>query len=139
MEYLCLQIKLEFGLAFYCVVWKDIANVFPAFTIRLFEVNHVWISFMTLFSLDWTVFKLSPDINMFVSSANSTIFDSKTFNGKSFMYNKNNIGPRVEPCGTPCVISLVVETYVPCFLLLISTHCFQRFKWEMPAPGFGDD
>jgi len=110
------------------VVWNDIANVFPAFTIELFEMNHDQISCMTLFVLDWTVFKLSPDISKFVSSANSTILDSKTFNGKSFMYNKNNIGPRVEPCGTPCIISLVVETDVPCFLLLISTHCFRSVK-----------
>ena len=128
MEYICLQIEHEVRLAFYCVVWKDIASVFSAFTIRLFKVNHVWISFITLFSLDWMVFKFSPDTSMFMSSTNSTVFNSETFNGRSFIYNRNNIGPRIEPCGTPCVIPLVVETYVPCFLLLISTHCCRSDK-----------
>ena len=47
------------------------------------------------------------------------------FNGRSFICNKNSIGPRVDPCGTPCAIALVVGTYVPSFLLLISTHCFR--------------
>ena len=55
----------------FCVVWNYIAIVLPAFTIRLFEANHVSISCITLFSLDWTMFRLSPDISMFVSSANS--------------------------------------------------------------------
>jgi hypothetical protein len=59
------------------------------------------------------MFRLSSDISMFMSSANGTILGSRTFKGKSFIYNKNNNGPRVEPCGTPCVISLVVETNVP--------------------------
>ena len=52
------------------------------------------------------------DTNMFVSSANNTVFDPVTFRGRAFMYNENGIGPRIEPCGTPSSISLVVKTYI---------------------------
>ena len=97
---------------FFRIVWNDIAIVLPAFTIRLFEANHVSISCITLFSLDWTMFRLSPDISTFVSSTNNTILGSRTFNGKSFMYDKNNNGPTVEPCGTLCVISLVRQMFL---------------------------
>jgi len=29
--------------------------------------------------------------------------------GKSFMYNKKSKGPRIEPCGTPCLTSSQFE------------------------------
>jgi hypothetical protein len=70
------------------------------------------------------VFKFSTDTNMLVSSANNTIFDPIIYKGRSFMYNKNNIGPKIESCGTPCANSLVVQTYVPSFMQFLSTHCF---------------
>jgi len=108
----------------FCVVWKDIANVLSTLTTRLFSVNHVCNSVITLFSLYWRLFIFASDTNMFVSSANNTIFDPIIFRGRSFMYYENSIGPRIEPCGSPCSISLVVKTYIPCFMLFISTHCF---------------
>jgi hypothetical protein len=37
---------------------------------------------------------------IFVSSANQIIFASWIFIGRSWMYNKNNIGSRIDPCGT---------------------------------------
>jgi len=64
-----------------------------------------------------SLFIFSSDTNMFVSSANNTTFDPIIFRGGSFMYNENIIGPRIEPCGTPCSISPVVETVlVSCYL-----------------------
>lgn len=32
--------------------------------------------------------------------------------GKSFMYNKNNNGPKVDPCGTPTVMIKVSDSQV---------------------------
>ena len=42
--------------------------------------------------------------------------------GRSFMYNRNNKGPNVDPCATPYDIDFIVEL-VP----LIQTNCC-RFK-----------
>ena len=109
----------------FCIVWKDIASVFSTLTTRLFGINHVCNLFMTLFNLYWRLFIFSSDTNMFVSSANNTIFNPVTFRGRSFMYNENSFGPRIERCGAPCSVSLVVEIYIPRFMLFISTHYFQ--------------
>lgn len=38
-----------------------------------------------------------------MSSANNIVFDLARKLGKSLAYKKNNIGPRVVPCGTPQV------------------------------------
>jgi hypothetical protein len=48
------------------MVWKEIANVFSVFTTRLFSVNHVCNSVITLFSLYLRLFIFSSDTNMFV-------------------------------------------------------------------------
>jgi len=56
------------------VVWKDIDNVFSTLASRLFSVNHIYNSVITLFSLNWRLFIFSSDTNMFVSSANNTIW-----------------------------------------------------------------
>jgi len=32
--------------------------------------------------------------------------------GKSFMYKRNSVGPSIEPCGTPCLITAQFETAV---------------------------
>jgi len=50
--------------------------MFSVLTIRLFSVNHVCKSVITLFSLYWRLFIFSSVTNMFVSSANNTIFAS---------------------------------------------------------------
>jgi hypothetical protein len=105
------------------MVWKEeIANIFSTLTTRQFGVNHVCNSVVKLLSLYWRMFTFASDINMFVPSANYTIFDPIVFRSRSFRYNENSIGPRIKPCGAPCSISSVVETYIPCFMLFISTH-----------------
>ena len=60
--------------------------------------------------------------NRFVSSAKSCIFEFFIDRLKSFMYMRNNEGPKMEPCGTPfngldfisfiidgCILSSVAE------------------------------
>jgi hypothetical protein len=61
------------------VIWKETANVFSTLTTRLFSVYYVCNSFITLFNLSWRLFIFSSDTNMFVSSANYTIFDPIIF------------------------------------------------------------
>jgi len=70
---------------------KDLANVLSTLTTRLFSVNHVCSPFITLFNLYWRLFIFSSDTNMFVSSANNTIFDPIILRGRSFMYNENSM------------------------------------------------
>ena len=70
----------------FCVVWKDITTVFSVFTTRLFSVNHVCISVITLFSLYWRSFIFPPDTNMFVSSANNNILVPVIFRDRSASY-----------------------------------------------------
>ena len=40
-------------------------------------------------------------LNSFVSSAKEAILECSTASGKSFAYNRNSMGPNIEPCGTP--------------------------------------
>ncbi|CAH2242600.1 jg2445 [Pararge aegeria aegeria] len=50
-----------------------------------------------------------------VSSANSTMSQVPlTWCGRSFIYTRNNKGPKIEPCGTPiknCLFSLISIHY----------------------------
>ena len=75
----------------FCVVWKDTANIFSTLTTRLFSVNHVCNTFITLFNLYWRWYIFSSVTNMFVSSANNIIFDHIIFSAGSFMYNENSV------------------------------------------------
>ena len=45
--------------------------------------------------------------------------------GKSLMYMRNKIGPRMEPWRTPIVIGLKLECS-----LFIATHCILPVKYE---------
>ena len=56
--------------------------------------------------------------NRFVSSANITVFSTLEALGRSLTDIKNNIGPRIDPCGTPHVtfcsfvlLSLLMQIY----------------------------
>jgi hypothetical protein len=64
----------------------------------------------TLFKLSINSTGLGLVIAKLVSSAYSTnlAFSAVTL-GKSFMYNKKNKGPRIEPCGTPYLTSSQFE------------------------------
>ena len=41
------------------------------------------------------------DTNILVSSTKGSARQDFTTDGKSFMYRPNNIGPKMDPCGTP--------------------------------------
>ena len=53
------------------------------------------------FKCSWISVTDFPHVEIFVSSANILAFDEDRQFGRSFIYNKNNNGPRFEPCGTP--------------------------------------
>ena len=40
-------------------------------------------------------------LKIFVSSAKAAIWLDLTASGKEFTYRRNNMGPRIDPCGTP--------------------------------------
>jgi hypothetical protein len=48
-------------------------------------------------------------IEIFVSSANMLAADEDRQFGRSFIYNKNNNGPKFEPCGTPHLTILLLD------------------------------
>ena len=65
---------------------------------------------------------LSPK-NRFVSSANIIVFNKLESLARSFMYIKNNSGPRIDPCGTPHVtfcsfVLLLLTKQMYCFLFV---------------------
>ena len=43
-------------------------------------------------------------MNILVSSANNTEKQNSETLAKSLIYNKNSMGPNIEPCGTPQLI-----------------------------------
>ena len=57
-----------------------------------------------------------PETVKLVSSAYSLIENILEAWVKSFMYNKNNKGPRIDPCGTPDEIQSIREIPL-CFLI----------------------
>jgi hypothetical protein len=61
--------------------------------------------------------------SMLVSSAKSIGTDLLFINlGRSLMYSRKSKGPKMEPCGTPCLISHQFESVVLlCFLLFTDT------------------
>ena len=59
---------------------------------------------------------------MAVSSAKSLTLDL-TWSGRSFMYARNKMGPRTEPCGTPEETGIVPE-----WKLFVTTDCFLLSK-----------
>jgi hypothetical protein len=81
-----------------------------------------------LFIFCWRIFPFSSITNMFLSSANKTIFVSFIFIGRSSIYNKKQYQPENWTCGIPHLISFSVEK---CFLwilfllqLQLITTCF---------------
>jgi hypothetical protein len=45
-----------------------------------------------------------PVVNKFVSSAYKTTAAPGIYWGRSLMNNENNIGPKMDPCGTPILV-----------------------------------
>ena len=59
-------------------------------------VNIIWIK----------IFKSTQEV---ASSANSENLKKSDESGKSFINNRNSMGPKIDPCGTPWVISVGSE------------------------------
>ena len=84
-----------------------------------FTLNQAFAFTNFLFMTSYNCFKSDPDASKLISSANHTNFRmSKTLN-KSFIETMNNIGPKIEPCGTPQTILNIPE-----FTSLWLTNCY---------------
>jgi hypothetical protein len=119
------------GLLFWCVR-NTIALVFSMFTIRLLLVNRVWAASITEFNFVEEALTFLPVNNILVSSAYKTTLASGMFCGRSLINNENNIGPRIEPWGTPMPMLRVEDVILPCFKLFSSTYCFLLVKYDYP-------
>jgi hypothetical protein len=64
---------------------------------RLFVENQVWAVVVELFTFSCRVFRLHSVINKLVSSAYKKVFAHGMLRGRSFIYNKNSNGPRIDP------------------------------------------
>jgi hypothetical protein len=115
--------------------WNDIATVLVVFIIRSFLRNQISSSFMTKDNLVYRASSLPSMTKTFVSSVYRINFTPWIFNGRSLIYIKNKRGPRMEPCGTPRVITLD-EDWNLCWVCLllsiwdISTNCVQFVKYD---------
>ena len=94
--------------------------VFFRFSDSLFILNH---SITFVISVFINLIRSSgffPDRNIFESSAkNRENITSETF-ARSFIYNRNSKGPKMDPCGTPYVIVLCedfMSLYMTYYLL----------------------
>ena len=112
--------------------WKRMKCFFFKFKDNLF----IWSQSTTLTISSFIVLIRSsgsfPDTNIFESSAKSKENNFLDTLHKSSMYNKNNSGPKIEPCGTPQMILSLPEwtLYIPQMMLslpewtlLYSTYC----------------
>ena len=78
---------------------------------NLFTSHHIFTFLSSELTISPRSFRLRAEAKTFVSSAN--ILNARAFEqfGKSFMYIKNNTGPRELPCGIPqqfldCMLSI---------------------------------
>jgi hypothetical protein len=69
------------------------------------DVNHLLTTWEAELNFEASVSGLSSVTNILVSSAKRMGVEilSKA-KGRSLIYNRNNTGPKTEPCGTPCCI-----------------------------------
>ena len=74
----------------------------------------------------------SPEAVRFVSSANNRGFVFVRHWGKSLMHNKNNNGPKIEPCGTPHLIAFPNDKT---HLFGISDFYLRDMNLEKTEPG----
>ena len=88
------------------VIFTTVVNrmklVLFTFIDNLLTRNHSVIN--SLFIIAIIVLILRSARKMFVSSANKTSWTNTEALQISLIYNRNNNGPRTEPCGTPQVI-----------------------------------
>ena len=93
-------------------VLNNINLVLSRFNESIFVLSQVEIFSNSVFSIVVEiVHKSFPEKNILVSSANNTNFTIFEDIFKSLIYNKNNKGPRIEPCRTPQEINLRHEKH----------------------------
>ena len=64
--------------------------------------------------------------SIFMSSAYRTKFASWILNGRSFIYTKNNRDPKIEPCSSPCAITIDEDWNLCRLRLLFSLRYFSK-------------
>ena len=82
-------------------------------------------TFLAMFLFRWLLRLII--CSRLVSSAKCLVVEKLMDLCRSLMYTRNNKGPRIEPCGTPCSITFRSESE-----LLIDTYCFllERYDWN---------
>ena len=80
-------------------------SVLATLKLSLLAINHFLRFSKSEFTAAWTIGTESSEAVRFVSSANIRGFVLFRRRGRSLMYSKKNSGPKIEPCGTPHVIS----------------------------------
>ena len=77
---------------------------FPILRESLLAFNQMEIFDNSKFNSSSISFRLFPILDMFVSSANNIEVVEEHIFPRSFMYNRNNNGPNIDPLGTSHVI-----------------------------------
>ena len=100
-------------------VWKIMNLVLLTFTAILLVRNHCAHFFNSILTLSMSSGRFFPALSPWVSSANMKVSSSEE-KGKSSMYTRNRIGPRMLPCRTEmsifCSDDLWPSISVNCFL-----------------------
>jgi hypothetical protein len=129
VKYLCFSVLLY--LQFWTLVKvQEPSNSVLYTTVRTLKILQFCDCFIT-----FTIFPFK-DVSFFsmsnvVSSVNKTTIASWTAWGKSFINNKNKMGPKTEPWGTPYFISLREERSIGKIYELIMNVFF---LWVYTAP-----
>ena len=107
-------------LSFSLALWKNVYLVLSLFRNSLFALNHLKTLFSSKLAVWKSSFMLLCEKNRFVSSANimgSNILDTLH---KSFTYIMKRSGPKIDPWGTPQIISrldvFIAPVCINCFL-----------------------
>ena len=79
-------------------------------SVNLFTSNHLFKLHNSEFNKHSTSRQFFPVQKIFVSSANKTNFNNLDVLQRSLIYNRNSIGPKIYPCGTPQVIDNFSES-----------------------------
>jgi hypothetical protein len=134
--YLVFKYRCSLRIVLRLCPWKNNALVFSVFIMRSFTVNQLAIWFIAAWILSFKDLRFLSMSNMFVSSANRTIFASWTAVGESLINNINSRGPRTEPCGTPYFNSFHYEVNdikleVLASICCIWTNCDLPVRYEL--------
>ena len=111
------------GVNFFDDLWKKENLVFWTFNDNLLALNQLLTLVSSLFIFSNKMLMSLCEKKRFVSSANMIGFSTFEVWCKSFTYNRNNKGPKMDPWGTPHVtVTFLVE------LCSKETNCCRSFK-----------